>query len=55
MNGRTGRMIILKQCFDNGLIPVIIRDDDKILYYEALNRFQTEKDLSMLVGLFEES
>lgn len=54
-NGRTGRIIIMKQCFDYGFAPVIIRDDKKILYYNALHKAQIEKDLSLLKDFFKES
>lgn len=35
-NGRTGRMIIMKQCLDNGIIPVLILDEKRALYFHAL-------------------
>lgn len=54
-NGRTGRMVIFKQCLDNGLIPVIIKDDNKMLYYKALHAAQTDKDYESLVRFFEQS
>lgn len=41
-NGRTGRAIMLKQCLDANIIPIIIRDDEKLLYYRALHQAQTE-------------
>ena len=48
-NGRVGRMIILKQCLDNNIIPIIIRDDNKAEYYRSLNKAQHENDYSSLV------
>lgn len=54
-NGRTGRMIILKQCLDSNLIPIIIKDDDKQLYYHALHKAQVEKEYDELIAFFEES
>lgn len=41
-NGRTGRAIILKQCLDSGIVPAIIRDEDKARYYHALQTAQAE-------------
>lgn len=54
-NGRTGRIIIIKQCFDNGFIPAIVRDDEKLLYYRALHKAQVNKDVSELVAFLEKS
>ena len=51
-NGRTGRMLIYKECLRNGLIPLIIRDESKGRYYAALNRAQTEEEFSSLHELF---
>lgn len=52
-NGRVGRMIILKQCLDNNIIPIIIRDDNKAEYYRSLNKAQHENDYSSLVKYFQ--
>ena len=49
-NGRTGRAIILKQCLDSGIVPAIIRDEDKARYYHAL---QTAREDS-LTDFFKE-
>lgn len=50
-NGRVGRMLIMKQCLQNGVMPVIVRDDDKIRYYQCL---QTPEDSGMLAKYFRE-
>ena len=52
-NGRVGRMIILKQCLDSNIIPVIIRDSNKAEYYRFLNKAQHEEDYNGLVRYFE--
>lgn len=52
-NGRVGRMIILKQCLDNNIFPIIIRDDNKAEYYRSLNKAQHENDYSSLVKYFQ--
>ena len=52
-NGRVGRMIILKQCLDNNLIPIIILASDQEQYYKGLVSAQNQKDYSMLIELFE--
>lgn len=43
-NGRVGRMIILKQCLENDIIPIIIRDVNKAEYNRYLNKAQHEHD-----------
>lgn len=53
-NGRTGRAIILKQCLDSDIIPVIISDDDKTRYYYALHAAQVDKNYEPLLKFFEE-
>lgn len=52
-NGRTGRAIMLKQCLDANIIPIIIRDDEKFLYYRALHQAQTENMYDKLLVFFE--
>ena len=52
-NGRTGRAIMLKQCLDANIIPVIVRADEKLLYYSALHQAQTENVYDKLLAFFE--
>ena len=52
-NGRVGRMIILKQCLDNDIAPIIIFTSDQEQYYEGLVSAQNQKDYSMLIELFK--
>ena len=52
-NGRTGRAIMLKQCLDANIIPIIIRDDEKLLYYRALHQAQTENMYDKLLVFSE--
>lgn len=52
-NGRTGRAIILKQCLDSNIMPVLIADEDKILYYNALYAAETDGEYDMLMKLFQ--
>lgn len=51
-NGRTGRMIILKQCLDSRITPIIIKDDDRALYINALKRAH-EGNYDSLTSYFE--
>ena len=52
-NGRVGRMIILKQCLNADIIPVIIQDIHKSEYYRCLDKAHTKQDYSSLVSFFE--
>lgn len=47
-NGRTGRMILFRECLRNEVVPVIIRDDTKAEYYHALHKAQIEDDYEPL-------
>lgn len=42
-NGRVGRLIILKECLRNNIVPFIIDDDLKLFYYRGLNEWINEK------------
>ena len=53
-NGRTGRIILFKECLKNGIVPFIVRDDRKVDYYHALNAAQTEADYGPLERFFGE-
>ena len=52
-NGRVGRMLILKQCLDHNIVPVIIRDIHKAEYNRYLNKAQHEQDYKGLEAYFE--
>ena len=52
-NGRVGRMILLKQCLDADITPVIIRDKNKLVYYRCLDCAQNQHDYSLLIDFFE--
>lgn len=38
-NGRTGRLIMFKECLVNGIVPFIIADDLKYFYYRGLQNW----------------
>lgn len=52
-NGRTGRIILYKECLKNKIMPFIIHDSNKMEYYYALNQAQNENDFDALVILFK--
>lgn len=42
-NGRVGRLIVLKECLKNNIIPFIIEDSKKNFYYRGLSEWRNEK------------
>jgi len=42
-NGRIGRVLMFKECIKNNIIPFIIEDDFKGLYYRGLSEYLNEK------------
>ena len=54
IGGRTGRIILFKECLKNGIVPFIIRDDRKVEYYHALNAAQTKGAYEALEQFFLE-
>ncbi len=42
-NGRVGRLIILKECLKNNIVPFIIDESHKYFYYRGLKEWNTEK------------
>lgn len=41
-NGRVGRLIMLKECLRNDIVPFIITDDLKLFYYRGLHEWERE-------------
>lgn len=52
-NGRTGRLILFRECLRHGIIPVVIEDANRNEYLEALKEYREEKKSDKLVILFE--
>ena len=42
-NGRVGRLIMLKECLKNNIVPILITDEYKYFYYRGLNEYDEEK------------
>ena len=42
-NGRVGRLIMLKECLKNSIVPFIVTDDLKAFYYRGLAQWDNEK------------
>jgi Fic family protein len=54
-NGRTGRMIALKQCLQNGHIPFIVTNENKEKYYNGLVIARSSYNYEHLSKFFESS
>ena len=53
-NGRTGRIIIFKECLKNNIFPLIIEDERKQEYYDSLNEAQKNNDYQKIINFFYE-
>lgn len=42
-NGRVGRLLILKECLKNDIVPFIINEDLKFFYYRGLSNYKKER------------
>lgn len=52
-NGRTGRLILFRECLKNEIVPIIIEDANRNEYLDALKEYREEKSLDKLIALFE--
>lgn len=52
-NGRTGRLILFRECLKNDIVPVVIEDANRNEYLDSLKEYREEKSLDKLVALFE--
>ncbi len=49
-NGRTGRLIIYRECLKNRIFPLIIEDKNRKKYIDALNEY---RESGMITAMFE--
>lgn len=52
-NGRTGRMILFRECLYHGIMPFIIEDVNRPEYLEALRTYRNTGNITELSSLFE--
>ena len=52
-NGRTGRLILFRECLKNDIVPIVIEDAKRNEYLEALKEYREEGKLDKLIKLFE--
>lgn len=51
-NGRTGRLIIFRECLKNNIVPVIIEDANRNEYLEALKAYRESQNIELMEKLF---
>jgi Fic family protein len=52
-NGRTGRLIVYRECLKNGVFPLIIEDINRSEYIEAFMQYQKTGDVGDMIKVFE--
>lgn len=52
-NGRTGRLLVFRECLKNKIMPLIIEDKNRYEYIEALKDYRERSNISKLVELFK--
>jgi Fic family protein len=53
-NGRTSRLIMNYRLMSAGLLPINIRTENRIAYYDALDKYASERDLQPFANLVAE-
>ena len=51
-NGRIGRLLMLKQCLANNIVPFFINEDVKHFYYVGLKEWQSDEKKERLIDVF---
>jgi Fic family protein len=51
-NGRIGRLLMLKQCLENGIVPFFINEEIKHFYYMGLKEWQSDEKKERLIDVF---
>ena len=51
-NGRIGRLLMLKQCLANGIVPFFINEEFKHFYYVGLKEWQSDEKKERLIDVF---
>lgn len=52
-NGRTGRIILFRECLKNNIVPAIIEDKNRMEYIEALREYREKGNISRMTELLE--
>lgn len=52
-NGRTGRIILFRECLRNDIMPPVIRDKNREEYIDSMKQYREENSVVKLVALLE--
>lgn len=52
-NGRTGRLILFRECLTHGIVPIVIEDANRNEYLEGLKEYRAKGTLAKLTALFQ--
>lgn len=53
-NGRTGRLILFRECLKTGRVPIVIEDVNGNKYLDALKEYREKENTDRLIELFEQ-
>ena len=53
-NGRTGRLILFRECLRNSIVPVVIEDMNRNQYLDGLKEYRDKNGINKLICLFED-
>lgn len=53
-NGRTGRLILFRECLKADLVPVVLEDSYRAKYLEGLKEYREDEKVTLLLELFTE-
>lgn len=51
-NGRTGRLIVFRECLKNHIVPVVIEDANRNEYLDALKAYREDENIELMIKLF---
>ena len=52
-NGRTGRLIVFRECLVNKIIPIILEDKNRMEYIDGIKKYRDSGDISDLLNLMK--
>lgn len=51
-NGRTGRLIVFRECLKNHIVPIVIEDANRNEYLDALKAYREDENIELMIKLF---
>lgn len=53
-NGRTGWLILFRECLKGGIVSIVIEDVNRNKYLDALKEYREKEKTDSLIELFEQ-